>query len=318
MPTIRIATFNVENLFARYKFNSNIDPTKAVKDGWNATQRYFDIFDEADKRITGEAIRSLKADILGLQEVESLDTLKRFRDLYLGGRKAYPYVMAVDGNDPRLIDVAVISKYPIIHARSYQDLLDSKGRFIFSRDCLEVDVEVQKGKTITLFINHFKSMLDRKQPCHGREVTRQKRLVQTEAVKKIVVERFGKNPGKHPFIILGDFNDYLETDKQGTTAIASLVKWNQIENVVDRLPQQEQWTHFWKGNSSCGIPASYHQIDYILLSKSLAKSSSALPTIERRGMPKRATRYSGPRFDGVGKDNPKASDHCPVLIEIRI
>ncbi len=305
-------------MFARYKFNSNIDPAKAVKDGWNAEQRYFDIFDEADKRITAQTIKALKADIIALQEVENLDTLKRFRELYLGGKKAFPYALAIDGNDPRLIDVAVLSRYPIIHVRTHQYLSDPKGRFVFSRDCLEVDVEIQSGKTIALFINHFKSMLDRKQPCRGREVTRQKRLMQSEAVKKIVVDRFGKNPGNHPFIILGDFNDYLETDKQGATAIASLVNWNQVENVVDRLPQQDRWTHFWKGNSSCGIPASYHQIDYILLSKSLAKGSSALPTIERRGMPKRAARYSGPRFDGVGKDNPKASDHCPVVMDIRV
>ena len=42
--------------------------------------------------------------------VENLDTLKRFRSQYLGGSKAYPYAVAIDGNDPRLIDIAVLSK----------------------------------------------------------------------------------------------------------------------------------------------------------------------------------------------------------------
>lgn len=318
MTALRVATFNVENLFARYRFNSTIDPAKAVKDGWKADQRYFDIFDEADKRITAQAIRALNADIVALQEVEGLDTLKRFRDLYLGGKNTFSYALAVDGNDPRLIDVAVLSRHPITHIRSHQFLSNKHGRPIFSRDCLEVDIAVSRTTTLTLFINHFKSMMDRKQPCKGRLVTREKRQAQAEAVKSIVISRFGKNAGSHPFIILGDFNDYLESDMQGTTAIASLVKWDQIENVVDRLPERDRWTHFWKGNASCNIPASYHQIDYVLLSKSLAKKSTARPTIERRGLPLRATRYTGPRFPGVGKDNPKASDHCPVVIEVRV
>jgi hypothetical protein len=35
-------------------------------------------------------------------------------------------------------------------------------------------------------------------------------------------------------------------------------------------------------------------------------------------MPKRAVKYAGPRFVGVGKDNPKASDHCPMVVELNI
>ena len=152
MAKVRIGTFNVENLFARYRFRSKIDVATAVRDGWNADARRFAIHSDESKQITGKAIRALKADVLALQEVENLDVLKRFRSGYLGGRKAYPYLVLIDGNDPRLIDVAVISKYPIVHVQSHQHIRTANKRaYIFSRDCLEVDIELPGSKKITLF-----------------------------------------------------------------------------------------------------------------------------------------------------------------------
>lgn len=62
MPAVRVATFNVENL-ARFKFNSDVDPQVAIKDGWDVNKTYFTIFDEASKKVTGKLIRSLKADV---------------------------------------------------------------------------------------------------------------------------------------------------------------------------------------------------------------------------------------------------------------
>lgn len=47
-------------------------------------------------------------------------------------------------------------------------------RFLFSMDCLEVDVQLP-GQVITLYVNHLKSMMDRQDPCHGRKRTRTKR-----------------------------------------------------------------------------------------------------------------------------------------------
>jgi hypothetical protein len=46
--------------------------------------------------------------------------------------------------------------------------------------------------------------------------------------------------------------------------------------------------------------------------------ASRMLAIYRKGQPTRASRYVGPRCKGVGKDNPKASDHCPVLVDIPI
>jgi endonuclease/exonuclease/phosphatase family metal-dependent hydrolase len=216
--TIRVATFNVENLFARFKFGFGIDPQKASRDGWNVDETVFHPLSMTEKAITAAAIADLDADVLCLQEVENIDTLKHFRARSLGGRDAYPYVAGVDGNDPRLIDVAVLSRLPIVHIRSYQHVRDpqSPAREVFSRDCLEVDVAWPgPGQVLTLFVQHFKSMMG------GRANTAPRRHAQARAVKQIVRDRFGEHAGEHPFIVCGDFNDYMQTDDQGEPPSAS-------------------------------------------------------------------------------------------------
>jgi endonuclease/exonuclease/phosphatase family metal-dependent hydrolase len=308
MASLRLATFNVENLFARWKFNAGIDEDEANERGWIVEEQHFEELGSEDKKITGAAVKELDADVIAMQEVESVDTLKHFRTDYLGGFRSYEYVDGIDGNDQRLIDVMVLSKLPIVHVRSYQHLRDPdvKGKELFSRDCLEVVVEVEPGTNLTLFVNHLKSMI------RTREETRPKRERQAAGVKRIVEERFGADAGKESFVVLGDFNDYLEKDDEGESGIAELVGWDQVENVIQRRPAADRWTHFYAGGND------YKQLDYMLLSKSLAEANPGLPEIMRKGMPTRAVTYDGPRFDGVGKDKPKASDHCPVVMEIEV
>ena len=304
MPTARLATFNVENLFARFKFNKGINAQDAIKGGWTAEQTSFDLASPEAKTITGKAILETEADIICLQEVENLDALKRFRTRYLGGSKAYRFALEIDGNDPRFIDVAVLSKHPIVHARSYAHLREGRSA-LFSRDCLEVDVLVD-SEPLTLFVQHYKSMMG------GRSETRARRVVQVNKTMEIVKDRFGQTPGDDRWVVLGDSNDYMETDAEGTPAIDTIVNWDQVENVVARRPTDDQWTHYFDDRNK------YSQLDYVLPSTALAGASAAEPQILRMGLPKRATRYTGPRFDDVGEDHPKASDHCPVIWELEL
>jgi endonuclease/exonuclease/phosphatase family metal-dependent hydrolase len=312
MPKIRIGTFNCENLFARFKFNKNVDPAKASKNGFDINMLNFEILSEAEKKLTAKAIAALDADVIALQEVENLDVLKRFRSDRLKNLK-YTFAMLVDGNDPRQIDVAVLSRFPLVATRSHQHLRDGKSG-LFSRDCLEVDVQAN-GKTLTLFVNHFKSMLDKNNPAQGRKTTRAKRAKQAAEVKKIVEARFGPTPGSAPWAVLGDLNDFLGPGQGTTSGITDLVTWSEVENVVDRLPLAERFTHFFAG-APAGEPR-VRQLDYILLSSSLAGATGAAPVIERRGLTTKATEAPGPRFPGVTAQS-AASDHCPVGIDINL
>jgi endonuclease/exonuclease/phosphatase family metal-dependent hydrolase len=303
--TVRIATFNVENLFARYRFRSGFEPS--ADDGFTINNLAFDIYNETEKQITARAIKAVNADIIVLQEVESLPVLDRFFSSYLGGTM-YRHRLLIDGNDPRYIDVAVLSRFPITSAKTYRHLRTPAGNSdLFSRDCLEVDLEVN-GRSLTLYANHLKSMME------GRAESAPRRQLQAETVAQIVDARWKPLQYQGNFIVLGDMNDYpAEQAADGHTSLKALLDHPELVNVLNRLDTSDQWTHYWAGGNE------YHQIDFLLLSKTLAALNATVkPQVYRAGLPFRASRYGGERLDMVGEDNPKASDHCPVFMDIQL
>jgi len=297
--SVRLATFNAENLFARYNFKKNDTPVS--EDGFTINDLAFNIYDETDKQITAQAIREVNADVIALQEIESLPALDAFNSKYLG-KMQYRHRILIDSFDPRKIDVAILSKLPIMSVRSHrQERNASNSAWLFSRDCLVVTIDVE-GRELLLYVNHFKSMIE------GRAETHDRRKEQANRVATIIDERWRANEYEGSFVVLGDFNDYPE----GDTALTSLIDHPGLENVIKRLSQEDQWTHFYSGKKE------YKQLDFILLSKSMAQINPNPPGIMRKGLPHRAKKYSGPRFPNIGEDGPKASDHAPVFIDVEL
>jgi predicted extracellular nuclease len=179
-----------------------------------------------------------------------------------------------------------------------------------------VDIDSPLGR-LTLYVNHFKSMrAPNRKRGSGRALTRRRRQLQAQTVRQIITDRFGPDPSDAPFIVLGDLNDFLADNDEGACGIRDLAQWSAVENVVERLPQSERWTHCYAGRRR-GQSPSYRQLDFLLPSAGVAARNPGLPEIERRGQPGRARRYTGERFEGIGFDRPKASDHCPVLFELQ-
>ena len=295
--SIRVATFNAENLFARYRFREGRETLAEV--GFGINDLAFNLSVEESKRLTAKAIKEVNADILCLQEIENLHVLERFNSKYLGGER-YFHRLLIDSHDPRFIDVAVLSRYPFSCIRTHRDERnDANTTWKFSRDCLEVDIKVGP-KALSLYLNHFKSMMG------GRSATKSRREEQAKRVAAIIDSRWkDKNYGGN-FIILGDLNDYPDAG----TSLSSLLNHRALVNVVTRLPADERWTHYWAGGNK------YSQLDYLLLSRALAHSNQGKPGIMRRGLPYRAEEYTGTRFDTVGHDDPKASDHAPLYMDV--
>lgn len=326
MPRVTIATFNAENLFTRYNFRGKKTKKKdsrgrvvrraytpkqlaaAVKDGFIIDKNVFKATMGPTRKLTAKTLKAVKADIVGLQEIENLDTLKRFNSRYMGSKK-FQYPILIDGNDPRYIDVGLMSNYPVVFIETHQFRKSGRSK-IFSRDCLEVHIQVGK-KMLVVFVNHFKSMLG------GRAQTRKRREVQAKEMLKILKERFGKNFGRKDFVIVGDFNDYMEPGEEAKSGVRALLESSQMENVVDRLPEGDRWTHYYSRDKS------YHQLDYILISRSLARRNKTVkPVIERRGQPRRVNRRGQPpqvtKFFPEITGKSKASDHCPLAITLRV
>ncbi len=240
---IRVATFNAENLFARYRFAHNFVPT--TDGGFTVNNLAFDLLDGEAKRITGAVVRMLDADVLCLQEVENLEVLERFNSKRLAALK-YRHRIVIDSQDPRKIDVAVLSKFPISQIRTNRHLRNAANTAtLFSRDCLEVTVEVPdpagnaEPKPLALLVNHLKSMMG------GRADTRDRRVEQAAQVVDILGDRFGDGVEGN-VAVLGDLNDFV-VDDQGNpdpgTGIDSLVNHPRLVNVFERANPSRRGTH---------------------------------------------------------------------------
>ncbi|MBD3217659.1 MAG: endonuclease/exonuclease/phosphatase [candidate division Zixibacteria bacterium] len=299
---IRVATANVENLFARYNFRKDFDPQSQT--GFGVNDLAFDLYDQDARKITGKTLREVDADILCLQEVENLEVLERFNSRYLG-RMKYKHRIVIDSHDPRHIDVAVLSRFPLNNIRTHRHERNANNTYwLFSRDNLEVDVDIE-GAVITLMVNHFKSMI------YTREETKSRREPQVERVAEIVDERFKENKYEDHYIVLGDFNDYV----QGDTALKDLINHPKLHSITEGEDEKDCFTHFYAKKNE------YRQLDFILLSpslKALIDETDGKYKIERRGLPWRAEEVTVDRFDDIGWDSPKASDHCPIAVDLDI
>jgi len=330
--SVVVGTFNLNNLFSRFNFRAEID-VDAGGDGpaLRASYRFSNPENVRIRRYRGALVRGKDAPgrghiarrLLGthedidihppdvgvwaVQQVEDIDTLRFFAHTEPGD--AYPHIVLIEGNDPRLIDLAVLSKLPLGAVTSWQHAVhpDAVSERVFGRDLLEVEVfnSDRNKRLITLFNNHLKSHFapfDEDQIA-GAIAANQRRRQQAEMIATIVAARTRPDS---PYVIAGDMND-----PPNSPSLAPFTTSNQLQlvdglkNPVETRPAKADtpapvgtaWTHRFKES---GQPAQYELFDQIWLSPSLADRHDGSWILRR-------STHSG-----------QGSDHDPAVVRLAI
>ena len=279
--TVKIASYNVENLFdLHYDGTEYLEYIPNSSWQWNRTNY------EKKLRNIARVIADLQADVIALQEVESLQAL---RDLKKAAKRSgiyYPY-HAFAGAKNTTVKVALLSRFPIAYARELPVSSNRQYRAI-----LEVKLDIE-GRPLYLFVNHWKSK-------SGPE---SRRIVSAKALKKRL-DALGRDK---PILLLGDFNSHYEeyrifekerkhNDTDGVTGINHILKTLQqgrpvtlgtlsrcsdcSYNLWYELPEKERWSHNFYGKRE--------GLDNMIISKGLHDGTGVeyLPGSFRRFAPR--------------------------------
>lgn len=249
---------------------------------------------------TARVLADINADIMCLCEVEDRPLLKQFHNSLLepkylepAGKAPYDHILLVDGNDTRGIDVAVMSRDLIDWVRTHiHETTEYNGRTIslFSRDCLEVRIQLSAGPVLTLLVNHLKSM--GYSPANDR-LSNRRRYGQAKRVAEIAD---GYDLTTELLVVAGDLNS-----DPTSWSMRPLVEHSHLYNVNLELPEKERGTY----------RTGRKQLDYLLVSEPLQERLDSV-RIERRGTYARTKWEPYPTVTGRAS---AASDHCAVVAD---
>jgi endonuclease/exonuclease/phosphatase family metal-dependent hydrolase len=202
-----------------------------------ATQEQIDSGWATHRQNVGAVLRSLDADLLVLQEVEHQGVLDELNQLELDGR--YQQVHVIDANDPRGIDVGVMSKVALDKLVTHKD--DSftlegttSPGYRYARDCLEVHL-VHNGRPIVLLGVHYRSKNAPDDP--------DKRLAEAQRTRAIA-DAITQGAPATALLILGDFNDVPGSPPYEWTLGSAPDRY---QNAADHVPEAERWTFDYNG-----------------------------------------------------------------------
>lgn len=298
--TVRIAAYNMLNFF-----DDVDDPTLSGEfdDIKNVTepQRCIEL---------ARTIREIDADIIGLEEVESLDAIKWLRDTYLKDM-GYKYIASFDVGYYRGVECSLMSRYEILDAKVWPDMsLDDVKRegpgwedvpdkdrhgLKFQRSPLYVKIRVRPDYELNIFVVHHKA---------GEPFRYHREAEALRIIDLINVVR--KDDPSANIIVMGDFNAapwdksfrlYEEAGMIDVMAHRIIPHWR-------NAPQDE--ARLYKTHESDRV------LDYILLNSAAHRELViGSPFVYGTLTPPDSYDWrKDPKPDGY------ASDHYPVVIDL--
>ncbi|WP_242345348.1 endonuclease/exonuclease/phosphatase family protein [Anaeromyxobacter terrae] len=164
---LRIATWNVHDLFDA---EDRLLPPGAEDEVPSPAAV------EAKLGALAAVLVRIDADVVLLQEVENLPLLEA-----LAARAGYADARLVEGNDPRGIDVAVLSRPAIARYVSHAGERDAAGRLLWPRDCVEVHLAAG-GRRLAMVVSHLSSRLSDDGTRRAAQATRMREIADALAV----------------------------------------------------------------------------------------------------------------------------------------
>ncbi len=240
--TLKIAEYNVQNLFDLVRSGSEYEEyIPNTRANWNKKNYAIKL------QHTARVIKDLHADIVALEEVESVRALKDLRRTLQGEGVYYRYYAIADAK-PTAVKVAVLSRVPFVYKKEVW-----VSRSIEYRNILELKYKMD-GEVFYLFVNHWKSK-------SGPE----SRRIYSAKVLKRRLEEIGYDKN---IVITGDFNsDYEEylkfkhrytlNDTNGKTGINHVLDTlnatqsakkvhllsKELYNLWYDLPKEQRWNY---------------------------------------------------------------------------
>jgi endonuclease/exonuclease/phosphatase family metal-dependent hydrolase len=251
--TFRVATYNVQNYL-----DGPIGTRPAKTSDAKAKVR--------------ESIRASGADVIALQEIGGTNALAELCDSLRRDGCDYPFRELVQAWDTN-INVAVISRFPIVARRPRTNdafLLFGK-RHRVKRGFAEIDIQVTPRYTFTLLTAHLKSKLTIFD-ADEQELREEEAMLLRARIEAIL----SANPQAN-LIVAGDLNDTRDSKPVRTIVAAgrkhALTDTRPAELNGDDYPDANArhptpritWTHYY------GKEDSYRRIDYLLLSRGMAR-----------------------------------------------